>query len=431
MIKKRRGLSNVIGMIFLVIVLSSVIGYFTYGIDLIERVNDEVTIKGVQSIDKSKENFEIVNVGITDGKFDLTIKNTGQLPINFTRLWVNNMTDSSWSLQNFTLNEISAPGQISYDVGQNLELYALESQSYDLRLVTERGNLFNVQITSPQDESLEMNLFSTPKSAFTGQDVTIWFGVTNNVTDGSVLQLITPQIEDPPDTTGSASATYVEGPTPATTESLSHGDTSFFKWVYNVEGNTGDSITFNATINNAKQGNFVTEQIDIVALDNDSLLVENAGVLQVDYASLEWAQGTGDWSSGWNLDNNVNTVWRINVTNNHPINTFYIGEDAAMVLLPVASSTKSPFYIAASATTNPPTIAAYTDLNQSISPGEESLVYFGANTPGSATEADTPTQKGVNQSPILMFGTMCSGGSCPGSGTSYGQNIPFLGILIE
>ncbi|TFH01040.1 MAG: hypothetical protein E4G77_04060 [Nitrosopumilus sp.] len=97
----------------------------------------------------------------------------------------------------------------------------------------------------------------------------------------------------------------------------------------------------------------------------------------------------------------------------------------------MASSTKSPFYIASGATTSPPTIAAYADLSQSIPPGQRDRVYFGANIPGSATEAGTPTQKGVNQSPILIFGTMCSGGGCPGSGTSYGQNIPFLGILIE
>ncbi|MFB5625917.1 MAG: hypothetical protein ACE5RQ_04000, partial [Nitrosopumilus sp.] len=71
MIKKRRGLSTVIGMIFVVIVLSSVIGYFTYGVNLIEKVSDEVTMKGIQSLDKSKETFEIVNIGITDGKFDL------------------------------------------------------------------------------------------------------------------------------------------------------------------------------------------------------------------------------------------------------------------------------------------------------------------------------------------------------------------------
>jgi archaellum component FlaG (FlaF/FlaG flagellin family) len=415
-------------MIFVVIVLSSVIGYFTYGVNLIEKVSDEVTMKGIQSLDKSKETFEIVNVGITDGKFDLTIKNTGQLPIHFTRMWVNNMTDSSWPLQNFTLNEISAPGQISYDVGQNLELYALESQSYDLRLVTERGNLFNVQITSPQDESLEMNLFSTSKSVLTGQNVTLWFGVTNNVTDGSVLQLITPQIEDPPDVIGGASATYKEGPIPSSKESLSPGDTAFFKWVYEVSGNYGDEITFNATVNNAKQGNFAEENVAFFTLDADSVSAQNAGVLQVQYDSLEWTQGSS-WSSGWNLSTNTDTVWRIIITNNDPTNTFYIGEDSALLLTRVGGATNE-FYIVDSATTTP-TVTAYTEHDQSIGPGDELLVYFGATTSGGAIESKTPANKGINESPILMFGEMCSGGSCPGTGSSYGQTIPFLGILLE
>lgn len=430
MIKKRRGLSNVIGMIFLVIVLSSVIGYFTYGINLIERVNDEVIVKGIESIDKSKENFEVISVGITDGKFDLAIKNTGQLPIHFTRVWVNNVTDPSWPLQNFTLNEISSPGETIYNVGQSLNLYALESQSYDLRLVTERGNLFDVQITSPQDESLEMNLFSTSKSVLTGQDVTLWFGVTNNVTDGSVLQLLTPQLENPPDTTGGATATYKEGPIPSSKESLSPGDTAFFKWIYTVTGSANDSITFNATINNAKQGNYVQESVEFFNIDADSVSAQNAGVLQVDYASLQWIQGTSDWTSGWNLDTNSDTVWRINVTNNDLSNTFYIGEDTALLLKPIGGSANT-FYIVENATANLPTITAYTDLSYSIAPGEESQVYFGATTPGGISESKTPANKGINESPILMFGEMCSGGSCPGSGTKYGQTIPFLGILLE
>ncbi len=42
-------------------------------------------------------------------KFNLTIHNTGELPINFTRFWINNVTDSTWPLQNFTLNKVSTP----------------------------------------------------------------------------------------------------------------------------------------------------------------------------------------------------------------------------------------------------------------------------------------------------------------------------------
>ncbi|MCJ8306984.1 MAG: hypothetical protein HRU07_08060 [Nitrosopumilus sp.] len=428
--RNRRALSSVIGMIFLVIVLSSTIGYFTYGIGLIEKLNDEVLAKGLEMQDKTKESFEIIHVGIDGDKFNFTVQNTGSFPINITRLWVNNVTDSSWPLQNFTVNKIVSPDQVLNNVGQNIDLYTLESQSYSLRLVTERGNLFNARVLSPQSNILEMNLFSAPRTVFSGQNVTIWYGVTNNATDGSILQSITPQIEDPVDVTGSASAIYQEGPTPTTKESLTQGDTVFFKWIYKITGSSGEKITFNATVNNAKQGNYVTEQIDVMDVSIDSVLVQNAGLLQVEYESLEWAQGTGDWSNGWNLDTNTDTVWRINVTNNDPTDTFYIGEDTALVLLPVGGTTRA-FYIGDNATANPPTITAYTSLDQSIAPGEELRVYFGATTAGGLTEQGTPSQKGINQSPILVFGEMCTGGSCPGAGTDYGQTIPFLGILLK
>jgi hypothetical protein len=57
--RKRRGLSSVIGMIFLVIVLSSTIGYFTYGVSLIEQLNDQVMMKTIEIQDKKIEDLEI------------------------------------------------------------------------------------------------------------------------------------------------------------------------------------------------------------------------------------------------------------------------------------------------------------------------------------------------------------------------------------
>jgi hypothetical protein len=94
----KRGLSSVIGMVFLVIVLSSTVGYFTYGVNLIEELNDQVFMKTIEMQDKSRENFEITSARIDDGQFNFTIHNTGEIPINFTRIWVNNVTDSTWPL---------------------------------------------------------------------------------------------------------------------------------------------------------------------------------------------------------------------------------------------------------------------------------------------------------------------------------------------
>jgi len=107
-------------MIFLVIVMSSTIGYFTYGVNLIEQLHDQLVSKGLEMQDKTKENFEISSAKIDAGKFNVTIHNTGELPIKFTRIWVNNVTDSAWPLQNFTVNKIATPHEIITYVGLSL-----------------------------------------------------------------------------------------------------------------------------------------------------------------------------------------------------------------------------------------------------------------------------------------------------------------------
>jgi len=430
---KRRALSTVVGAVFFVIVMTSSIAYVSYSMDLIDSLARAVEIKQNQDIDRNKEEAEITAVSTAANKFNLTLKNTGNIPINVTRLWAQNLTDSSWNHTKHQINKAVFPGQTETNIGQNINLIALDSQSYSLKLATERGNIFNVQVLSPQNKAIKMNLFSTPRSVLDGQNVTIWYGVTNNLTDGSILQLITPQIEDPPDTTGGAIATYVEGPTPATDESITLGETAFFKWVYEVSGNSGGKVTFNVTINNAKQGNYVTEPIEIISVPpDDTAFVENAGTITADYDSIEWGQKGNGWASGFNIDNNRETVWRVNVTNNDPSLTFYIGEDTAFVLDRLGG-TATEFFLAGSANPNPdpPTITAYTDESQILTPGQKATVYFGATSTGGSTVTSTPPQSDYYRVPIVIFGTMCSGGGCPGSGTAYGQNIPFIAILIS
>ena len=208
---------------------------------------------------------------------------------------------------------------------------------------------------------------------------------------------------------------------------MSPGDTAFFKWIYSVSGGSEDSITFNATVNNAKQGNFVQASVEFFSIDADSVSAQNAGVLQMKYESLEWTQGSG-WSTGWNLNASKNTAWRLNVTNNDPTDTFYFGENTAMLLTPTTGGTTA-YYIVNGSTTEP-IVTPYTDLGYSVGPGDQLRIYFGASGAGGAGEVKTGSS-GIYESPIMMFGEMCSGGSCPGSGTPYGQTIPFLGILLE
>ncbi len=95
---KRRGLSTIVGATFFVIVMASTIGYVTYSLDLIDDLARQVIVKQDTKINFQKEEFMISKVSV-DGanEFNITVTNTGTIPINITKMWAKNMTDSSWN----------------------------------------------------------------------------------------------------------------------------------------------------------------------------------------------------------------------------------------------------------------------------------------------------------------------------------------------
>jgi len=269
--KKRRGLSSVIGMVFLVVVLSSTIGYFTYGVNLIEQLNNEVITKAMEMQDLTKEKFEISNVKIDGGKFNLTIYNTGELPINFTRIWVNNVTDSTWPLQNFTVNKIATPKQIITNIGQELNLQALESQAYSIKLITHRGNAEEFFINAPNQEPLDLKLLALPETVSDGFRTTLLLTVTNNMTKNNVLLNIKP-IMQTPQVTGTATYTLISDMNPSQKSTLDKGDTAYFTWTYEISGALNDNVIFTVSLQNGLPQNTASATVKI----NDVLLAQQS-----------------------------------------------------------------------------------------------------------------------------------------------------------
>lgn len=269
--KYRRGLSSVIGMIFLVVVLSSVLGYFTYGIHLVEQVNDQVITKGIESVDKSRESFEITNIRIDAGKFNLTVQNTGEIPIKLTRFWINNVTDDSWPLQNFTINTIATPKQIITNIGQDTSLYALDSQAYSIKLITQRGNSKEISINSPNQEKLDLKLIALPETVPDKFRTTLLLTVTNNMTNQNTLLNIKP-IMNIPEVTGNMVATLITPMFPNQISNLRQGDTASFVWVYEISGDIENSATFTASLENGYPGNSDSAVVSV----NDVLLSQQS-----------------------------------------------------------------------------------------------------------------------------------------------------------
>jgi hypothetical protein len=101
-------------------------------------------------------------------------------------------------------------------------------------------------VTSPRATSLDtdVGIFPgqvsiSPAQATTGSLVTVLFVVSNNTTD--VYTNVAP---NPLTVTGTATASLVSGPTPASVATLAPGNSTAFKWTYTVSGNANDTFQF-------------------------------------------------------------------------------------------------------------------------------------------------------------------------------------------
>ncbi|MBI3623631.1 hypothetical protein HY212_06160 [Candidatus Pacearchaeota archaeon] len=263
-IRNRKGISSVVGTVFFIIVFTSVASYIIYSMNQIDQFGQAVIGKSQDNINKNNEAFEITSVTRDNNKFNITLQNTGQLPVNITRLWIQNKTDPTFPTSKFTVNQIIAPGQTLVKVGQNLKLTALPSQAYDISLVTERGNVEEVLVNSASQKPLYLQLYVLPDKIPTGFSSTLLFAVTNNMSNNGILTNLVPRLNvtSPIGT----SAVLVSGPEPSTYPTLQRGDTAYFKWIYNMTGNPGQQINFLASLQNGYLGNIVSRNATITPI---------------------------------------------------------------------------------------------------------------------------------------------------------------------
>src|SRR5207249_9429691 len=151
---------------------------------------------------KQRENFRIGTVSLINSKLKMGIQNTGDIPINITRLWIQNTTTSDW-FRTYTVNTSVSPGATASNIGQSIPLYIDSAKSYNIKLVTERGNSQQFALNTANSAPLNMQLLALPPTVASGFQSQLVMIVTNN--GSSTLTNIAPAPLPPP--TGSASCT--------------------------------------------------------------------------------------------------------------------------------------------------------------------------------------------------------------------------------
>ncbi len=277
LLQNRRGLTAAVGTIFFVVIATSMIGYVTYSTNVITIISESVQIKQTINYERNTEEFEVVKVGTVNNKFNFTLQNTGNIPVNVTRLWVQNTTDSAWPSSKFNINTAIAPGATITNVGQNIDLVSLSTQSYLMKLVTERGSSQILILNSVGEESLYLKLHAAPTVVATDFTTTLILEVINTGT--SKLLNLQAEMDSVTPSCGTSCATPVSGPDPTTFSSLDLGDVATFEWVYSLTGDNGDQFTFTASLVNGIDTDSTTVSVQAIQLaENSDVSLTTTGI---------------------------------------------------------------------------------------------------------------------------------------------------------
>ena len=124
----------------MIIVITTAITYTSFSMNQMTQLAETIGIKQTQSFEATTEEFQLVKVRTDNNRFNMTVQNTGDIPVHLNRLWIENTTDSSFPISKFDLDVSIPPGGTVQNIGQNIDLTALDTQSYYAQLITTRGN---------------------------------------------------------------------------------------------------------------------------------------------------------------------------------------------------------------------------------------------------------------------------------------------------
>ena len=428
---KRRGLTSVVGAVFAIIAIITAIGYVTYSMNLLEKFNQSVLVRTEESIDRGKEEFDIVKANVMNDKLNITVQNTASLPVHITRLWIENTTVSD-SVFKYNIDEVVPPGRTLRNIGQNIAFNVDDSDSYYIKLVTERGNSQQFTLNSASSAPLNIQLLALPPTVPSEFKTQLVMTVTNNGT-GTLTNLV--PVLNP---VGSPTATCTPDlVSPSSYDTLAPGSTAVFSWAVKVTGTQdAQTCTYRAQLQNGYPNNFAQATITntIVTLASTNYLA-NAGVMTMDYTSFRWAQ-TDSWNSGWQF-NHGDTAFSLKMANNNQTTGGYklwISENTQL-FFQAAGGTAAPtsFYIVNSVNLAPggATVSKYTpDGHQSIAnEGGTTTVYFGSKLQGSKPQGGTiqnmPAGEYVGF--VVLYGKFAINQGDTGS--QYAQTIPFQAVI--
>ena len=276
--RNRRALSTVVGSAFMIIVIAGAFNVIIWSFQQQNSVTDVLLEKANSNIAKSDEGLHFSDMEVVNNKLNLTISSEAGTAAILTALYVVNET--SKEQYRYDLNTPVDGRQPVTNIGQsNPSVVIKDDTRYSVKVVSESGNMATARIRPVSEVALPLSLYVIPSTVTTLENVTLLFSVMNNLTEGDILAgPVTPMLNKTLSCGSGPDCQFTPYISP-TSATIPIGGSTLFKWVIQVKAPQGTTMTFNATLANAKQGNYVIEtgRVEIVqeALVSDEVIVGN------------------------------------------------------------------------------------------------------------------------------------------------------------
>ena len=244
----------------MILVITGALNVTLWSIREQDRVTESIIEKTNTNLNRLNEDLSISDVKVTNNRMNLTVTNNGGAASYIKTLYVVNET----SKQQYKYDiDTAVDGRTSVsNIGQASPSFVIKNNTnYTVKLVSQSGVTTSTNISPTSGVGLTMSLTIIPPTVVPGQNVTLLFAVTNNVTGSFIPTKVTPTLSKSmscpvPACEFTSFSTY---PAPQDTY-LAKGSTVFFKWVFKADGADGAIMTFNASLLGAKQGNYAIEK---------------------------------------------------------------------------------------------------------------------------------------------------------------------------
>ena len=436
--RTRKGLSTVVGTVFAIIALTTTITYVSYSIGILDNYNQSVLSKNQQLSDTNKERFQVSSITVPNNQLNITVANNGNLPINFTKIWVQDTTVTDSVKSYIPKNNFVAPGSVLTNIGQNTGMNINSADSYNVKLVTSRGNTQQFTVNSISSTKLNIQLYAFPATVPSGFSSQVVMVVTNNST-GQIVNLTPTASVSPPQPPTPGNPTCTLGSVkPSKSDTLLPGGTAVFTWSLTTSGTANQVCTITAQLANGQTAQ-TTVTITVVSLSSTTY-AQNAGVLTIDYTSFRWTQG-GQWNTGWDIPaTSTPTAFQLTLQNNNQTvgNTLYISKYTSLLLFVYSNNNAIKpeyLYIVKNYNFNNSTISKYTCTGPPVNDYCISIPYqgtltltFAANSPGNDNQPAALAGGAQYTGFVIMLGKFSS--SPTDNSGKYGQNLPYVAIQV-